>query len=166
MKKLILILFVIAGMSATLSAQEYDKAIGLRAGYPWSISYKHFLNESNALELMAGYWSYGNSVFYSWSYFSLGGAYLIHKPTGWYDGINWYWGAGARAQFWSFDYDASYLDDEYDNFSFGLGGYIGLDYKFENIPLNVSVDAAPHIVIGGFHSGLRFYGGAAARYTF
>ncbi|MDX2067050.1 MAG: hypothetical protein SFV55_01425 [Haliscomenobacter sp.] len=71
MKKLFF-LFAFLGavlFSNAIHAQAYNSAIGLRLGYPTSVSYKKFLTESNAIEIFAGYRGYS---FYNW--FSVGAA--------------------------------------------------------------------------------------------
>lgn len=152
-------LFVMA-IASNLKAQDYKSAIGLRFGYPLSITYKTFLNESNALELYAGYRGYSGI----YSYFSVGALYEIHKPINGVDGLSWYYGGGLSVQF--FTYDNSYVFTD-DNGSVGLGisGVIGLDYKFADAPFNLSVDFLPTIRFGGWDSGYYSWGALAARYV-
>ena len=162
MKKITLLfsmLFVMA-LASNLKAQDYNSAIGLRFGYPLSISYKTFLSESNALELYAGYRGYSGI----YSYFSVGALYEIHKPINGVDGLSWYYGGGLSVQF--FTYDNSYVFND-DNGSVGLGisGVIGLDYKFADAPFNLSVDFLPTIRFGGWDSGYYSWGALAARYV-
>ena len=75
MKKIVLLfsmLFILA-ITNEMKAQDYKSAIGLRFGYPVSISYKTFLTESNALELLAGYRGYSGI----YSYFSVGNGWVF-----------------------------------------------------------------------------------------
>lgn len=138
-------------------AQDFDSAIGLRFGYPLSVTYKTFISESNALEGYAGFRSFGNSV----SFLSLNAAYQIHKDIEDVDGLQWYYGAGGNIAFWSGDFLES-------NTSFGVSGYAGLSYTFVDIPLNLSVDWIPTFFINGnvgFADGFGGgYGSLAARY--
>lgn len=162
MKKITLLfsmLFVMA-VASNLKAQDYNSAIGLRFGYPLSISYKTFLTESNALELYAGYRGYSGI----YSYFTVGGLYEIHKPINGVDGLSWYYGGGVSVQF--FTYDNSYVFSD-DNGSLGVGisGVLGLDYKFADAPFNLSVDFLPTIRFGGWDSGYYSWGALAARYV-
>ncbi len=162
MKKITLLfsmLFVMA-VASNLKAQDYNSAIGLRFGYPLSISYKTFLTESNALELYAGYRGYSGI----YSYFTVGGLYEIHKPINGVDGLSWYYGGGVSVQF--FTYDNSYVFTD-DNGSLGVGisGVLGLDYKFADAPFNLSVDFLPTIRFGGWDSGYYSWGALAARYV-
>ena len=162
MKKIALLfsmLFVLA-LSSQLKAQNYNSAIGLRFGYPLSISYKTFMTESNALELYAGYRGYSGI----YSYFTVGGLYEIHKPINGVDGLSWYYGGGISVQF--FTYDNSYVfTDDNGSVGVGLSGVIGLDYKFADAPFNLSVDFLPTIRFGGWDGGYYSWGALAARYV-
>ena len=107
-----------------VGAQEYSSAVGARLGYPLSASYKTFMGDSNnALELIAGFRSFS---FYNW--FTVGGAYQFHNEIESVDGLQWYYGFGASAYFWSFD--TGFFGDTSVGTSVGIQGYIGLDYKF------------------------------------
>jgi len=163
MKKIALLFFTlfILGISSQLKAQNYQSAIGLRLGYPVSITYKTFMTESNALELYAGYRGYSGI----YSYFALGALYEIHKPFPDVDGLQWYYGGGASVQFYS--YDDFYFNNLDNGGSFGVGisGVIGLDYKFADAPFNLSLDFMPTFRIGGWDDGYYSWGALSARYV-
>jgi hypothetical protein len=142
----------------TLSAQEYKSAIGAKLGYGLVGSYKTFLNEKAALDIFAGI-GWGNSF--------LGGVYYQHHmPIGSVPGLQWFVGGGVS--FWSFSSGVGFGG----YYELGIAGDIGLDYAFENIPLNLSVDYAPTFVIldsydcpGCTYSRFRGgYGALTARY--
>jgi hypothetical protein len=138
-------------------AQDYKSAIGLRLGSPLSVSYKTFISEKGAFEGVAGFRSF---VGYSW--FNVGAYYQHHNEIASVDGLKWYYGAGVNAYFWS--YDTGFLGDG--STSFGISGVLGLDYKFADIPLNLSADWIPTFFVNGFGSGFGAgYGALAARYT-
>lgn len=162
MKKIALLfsfLFVLA-ISSQLKAQDYQSAIGLRFGYPVSISYKTFLTESNALELFAGYRGYSGI----YSYFSIGALYEIHQPISDVDGLSWYYGGGVSVQLFTYD-DDYFFNDDNGSVGLGLSGVIGLDYKFANAPFNLSLDFIPTIRIGGWDGGYYSWGALSARYV-
>jgi len=162
MKKLFF-LFAFLGaifFSNAIHAQAYKSAIGLRLGFPTSVTYKTFLTESNALELWAGYRGYS---FYNW--FSVGAAYEIHKPINGVENLQWYFGGGASAYF--YNYDNGFDFGNSGKFGLGIQGNLGLDYKFPNTPINISADWIPTIFVGsgyltGFGGG---YGAFSVRYT-
>ncbi len=140
------------------NAQSYSSAVGLRLGYPLSVSYKQFLNENGAIEAFGGFRSWSG---YSWV--NLGAMYEHHQPIPNVDGLNWYFGGGASVFFWN--YKDVFLEDEA-SVSFGILGTIGLDYKFEEVPINVSVDWVPAFFVNGYDNGFSAdYGAVSVRYV-
>lgn len=160
----VLTLFCCGLAFSSLQAQDYQKAIGLRLGYPASISYKMFLNSSNnALEVFLNYRSQ-NVFTYGYTRIGAGAGYQVHNDISSVDGLQWYYGGGASVYF--FNYDNEFFDDEA-NLSLGIQGYLGLDYKFEGAPVNLSLDWVPTFFIGGYGNGFGADNGAlAVRYTF
>jgi hypothetical protein len=139
MKKIIasLFLFAVIGAVNKLSAQQYKTALGIRLSNSQamvnnSISVKHFLNEKVAVE---GLISFGDP-------FSIGALAEIHRPMG-TAGINWFYGGGAYLGFVK-TFNAETGNSGTDP-NFGAQGVLGLDYKFANIPLNLSLDWKPEL---------------------
>ena len=159
MKRLLLTVSVIAVMAAfgSLYGQSYKSAIGARLGVPFAASYKTFISEPGAIEIFAGFRGYSG---YSWV--SANAAYQHHFPIGSVENLSWYAGAGAGVQFWNWKNSA--LDDS--NTCISIMGVIGLDYKFSEIPLNLSVDWMPTYFLGGYIGGFGGgYGSLSARYV-
>ncbi len=161
MKRTILLLSFLFAIFFSMNAQSYKSAVGLRFGYPTSVSYKHFLNDSNALEVSAGARFFS---FYRWVNVSV--AYQFYNPLDLdidgLEGLQWYFGFGGSAYLWNYD---DSLPNPGRNLSFGVQGYLGLDYAFDDIPLNLSIDWVPSLFLNGFSSGLRGgYGALSARY--
>ncbi|MEP7197482.1 MAG: hypothetical protein ABI851_13250 [Saprospiraceae bacterium] len=156
-----LIFCILCGVSKLdAQVQDYKSAIGLRLGYPVSLSYKTFISDRAAIEVYAGYRNYS---YFNW--FNLGGLYLHHTAIKSVEGLAWYVGGGANVLFWSYD-DTFYPNNDYASTSFGISGALGLDYKFDKIPLNLSVDWLPTFFVGGeFNTGFgASYGALSARY--
>ena len=140
MKKFIasIALFVAIGAASNISAQDYKTALGIRLSSSQamvnnSVSIKHFLNEKTAIE---GLLSFGDPL-------SIGALVEIHKPLGGTSGIKWFYGGGAYLGF------VKKTNTETGHTStdpnFGGMGVLGLDYKFANIPLNLSLDWKPEL---------------------
>jgi len=160
MQKIIFLsLFTILSIFS-LEAQQYKTAVGARLGYPFSASIKHYVSENHAVEAYVGTRGYSS---YRWANVSV--AYHVHKPLeieelG--ESFRWYYGVGGSAYFWS--WNDGFLDRSA-NTSFGVQGYVGLEYTFKNIPLNITVDWVPSVFINGFGAGFGGgYGALAARY--
>ena len=139
--------FVVLMLVATLSqAQDYNKAIGLRFGYPNAISGKMFINDNAALEGILGFRSFSST-----SYISITALYQIHKPIGSVDGLSWFYGGGANLYLYSFK--SSFSGDKSSNLAIGIAGSLGLDYKFDGIPVNLSLDWLPIFSLTGYDNG-------------
>jgi hypothetical protein len=156
-------------VTASLSGQEYQSSIGFRLGSPVSLSFKTFIGDDSALEFFANYRSESlGSVFntnYRWTAIGLGGAYQIHNPIDAVDGLYWYYGGGVSAYFWTYSDEVFFEDNS--SLSFGLQGYLGLDYAFANAPVNLSLDWVPTYFINGYVSGFGAdYGALSVRYIF
>ncbi|MFN7119665.1 MAG: hypothetical protein ACK4TA_22915 [Saprospiraceae bacterium] len=149
---------LLLGFHTVANAQNYTSAIGLRLGYPLSVSYKHFLNENGAIEAFGGFRSYAG---YGW--FNVGGLYQHHKPIADVEGLSWYFGGGASVYFWNYDNDFIGADA---STSFGILGNLGLDYKFADAPINVTLDWVPAFFVNGYGSGFGGgYGALGLRYV-
>lgn len=158
-KKVLLISALVLGCSMAIFSQEYKSAIGLRLGYPTSITYKHFISGPGAVEVFLGFRSWSG---YSWT--NIGAMYQHHFPIEGLDGLRWYVGGGASAFFWR--YKSSFVHGDSGNTSIGIMGVAGLDYKFESAPVNLSLDWVPIIFINGYGSGFGGgYGALSVRYT-
>jgi hypothetical protein len=160
MKKIICSFLLISGFcfATTLSAQDYKTALGVRlssspAMVNNSISLKHFLNERTAVEAL---FSFGDPL-------ALGALVEVHTPLG-TSGIQWFYGGGGYLAFVK-TFNPNKNKNETDA-NFGAQGVIGLDYKFANLPLNLSLDWKPELNIV---SDINFEPAAigfTARFTF
>ena len=149
MKKVLFLLSVAGIFSVGLKAQEYKTAVGIRLG-PNSpaiapgFTVKHFLDEKHAIEGIVGI---NNGI-------GVCGLYEWHFPVAAVEHLQWFAGAGAYA---AYRYKTTYI---------GGAGIVGVDYKFPEIPLNISIDWKPELNIiqnVGFEaSGVGF----SARFTF
>lgn len=160
MKKVIasLLLFAIVFTVNKASAQDYKTAIGLRLSSSQaivnnSVSVKHFLNEKTAIE---GLFTFGDPL-------AISGLIEIHQPVG-ASGVKWFYGGGGYIGFLK-TYNPNKDRNETD-VHFGAQGVLGLDYKFQNIPLNLSLDWKPEL---NLVSDINFEPAAVgftARFTF
>lgn len=139
--------------SSSYSGQSYTTALGVKF-YPGAISLKHFISDKNALEGLGYFWNRG---------FRFTGLYEIHGNINGAPGLKWYIGPGAHIGVYNTKYD----NDKGGSF-FGVDGVLGLDYKFRDAPINLSLDWQPSFEFGGGHyDGFSAnWGGFAVRYTF
>ena len=151
MKKILLLSFIL--LSKFLFSQEYKTAIGIKGGYPGfgSLNAKYFLSESTALEATFGGMSrenYGNGAFVILDY-------EIQRSLESY--FSWYYGGGGLLGFTTNDTGTTKLQ-------LGINSTIGLEYTFEDVPINCSLNTGPLIFIS---PEVRFNwgGGLSIRYA-
>lgn len=155
MKRTLTILLVVAVLSIGAQAQSYKSAIGLRGGDPSGVTFKTFITNTNALELIAGtgYWGHN---------FSITGYYQWQKPTGWTPNLDWFIGPGAHVGFWNDYYKTSYNT----GILIGVDGIIGLEYTLDDIPLNFAFGMGPTFQLTSGPGWYYWNGGLAVRYVF
>jgi len=155
MKRLLTVILVLIAISAGAQAQSYKSAIGLRGGDPFGISFKTFINSTNALELTVGtgYWGHN---------FAITGFYEWQNPTGWTPNLDWFIGPGAHIGFWN-----DYYTDEYSTgILLGVDGIVGLEYTLDDIPLNFALGVGPTLHLTSGPGWYHWNGGCAVRYIF
>ena len=140
-------LVAVAGFTAA-QAQDYKTGLGIRfssnhAAINNSISIKHFVSGSTAIE---GLISFGDP-------FAIGALIELHNGIGDVPGMAWYYGGGAYVGFSG-------------GRNVGAQGVLGLDYKFANLPLNLSIDWKPELNIIRQLSFEPAAVGLSARFTF
>ena len=160
MKKLIFVSLLAVGLGSltTLSAQDYKTALGVRlsssnAMQNNSISIKQFISPTTAIE---GLFTFGDPL-------ALGALLEFHKPLT-AAGLRYFYGGGGYISFLK-TVNVNTQKTSTDA-NFGAQGIIGLDYKFNNIPLNISLDWKPELNIV---SDINFEPAAigfSARFTF
>lgn len=140
---------------------NYNTGVGLRLGSPVSVSLKHFFSEAIAGEAYLGTRGYSG---YRWT--NISAALQWHKPIESVEGLNWYLGGGASIFFWSFN-NNFFFSENFNTTTFGLQGYLGLEYIFEGFPISLTADWVPTIFINGFTSGFGAgFGSLGIRYVF
>jgi hypothetical protein len=156
MKKLFLVFTAFSILSITAYGQDYRTSLGLRAGLPYGLTVKHFLSKTNALEgILAS----------SWGGFVVTGLYENEHWTGKYPGLNWFWGFGAHAGFWDTGMNPN-VDETYTGSIIGADAIVGLEYTFDEIPLNLSLDLLPTFNLIGYAGWGGINGAISIRYVF
>lgn len=142
--------------SRSANSSSYRTALGVKVWDGGGITLKHFFNPSHAGELIGYFWR--NGVRFT-------GLYEIHGNIEGASGLRWYIGPGAHIGFYDYDGRGNNRNDR-DGTYVGVDGVLGLDYKFNSAPINLSIDWQPSIEFGdgrGFYGG---WGGLGIRYTF
>src|SRR5438128_2659510 len=127
-------LLVISSRSEAQSmGSEYRTALGVKF-WPGGITIKHFIRDDRALEGIGYFWEHG---------FRFTGLYEIHGDINGAAGLKWYVGPGAHIGVYNedwYDHGHWYRDG---HGSFGIDGVLGLDYKINNAPIDLSLDIQP-----------------------
>ena len=141
MKKILVVVLLAAGAGLinNVSAQgtNYRTALGVRlsssnALQNNSVSFKQFITDKTAIEAL---FTFGDPL-------ALGAMLEIYKPLA-ADGLSWFYGGGGYIAFVKTLNKRTQKENTDPNF--GAQGIIGLDYKFNNIPLNISLDWKPEL---------------------
>jgi hypothetical protein len=138
--------------SLNLMGQSYKLALGVKGGFPGSggINLKYFIKNSNAIEGTIG--GGKNSIFLTG---------LFEKTNSLEEGFSWYYGGGATLGAYSYFTSTNTKNTE------GLAilnGVLGVEYKFEDLPLNLAIDTGPAIEVYP-DIGFGWAGALAVRYV-
>lgn len=155
MKKNILLSLMIVFGSFYATSQDYNTGIGLRGGLSNGLTIKHFIGEKAALE---------GILTSRWRGFNVTGLYEIHNKTG-VDRLNWYFGAGAHIGFWN-GKNVKWANDNNDYVVIGIDGILGIEYNFEKVPFNISLDWKPSMNLIGYNGFWGDGGAFSLRYIF
>ena len=156
MKKFGLIAFFVIGISISAAVaqnmgREYTTALGVKVLDGAGITLKHFIKQNRALEGIAYFWNRGVRIT---------GLYELHFDINGASGLKWYIGPGAHLGI----YNNNYRDG--DGAFVGIDGVLGLDYKINKAPLNLSLDWQPSFEFGTGRGFSGNWGGLGIRYTF
>jgi len=136
MKKLLLSIVLTTVMTLFFSETkaQYKNALGVRLGDSYGVTFKTFLRPDRALDFILNV-----KDRHTYSVFRLTGLYEQHLPVNLegLPGLRWYYGGGGTI--------GSFHDKRTDASQFYLSadGVIGLDYKFNGAPINLSLDWKP-----------------------
>lgn len=146
----------------TFAAPATKFGIGALLGDPTALSVKSFLNQTTAVDGGVGYGKHEVILF---------GDYLRHFPgrlgrqNGFIAALSPYVGVGPVFAFGTKDKSHSMIEDDEDTFAFGGRIPFGIEWMSQEIPLGVSLELVPGLVVIPETNAL-FQGGLALRYYF
>ena len=119
--------------------RNYSTAIGIKGGYPsyGSFNIKHRLNGIQAIEGSIGGSAIGNGII-------IEGLYEFNNPLK-ENGLEWYYGGGVILGFIKTVEGSNWEEKNY--LLSGIKSVIGIEYTFEDFPLNIAIDTGPIVVI-------------------
>jgi hypothetical protein len=119
------IIFVLLAVNSSFA--QYRHQAGVRLGsydqvVATGFTYRHHLNNNKAIEVML---NLREPI-------ALGAFYEIFKPIGLASNLHWFYGGGAFVGFSGVD-------------NLGIAGIAGLDYQFNEVPINLTIDWKPEL---------------------
>ncbi len=132
MKKIILSAFILL-VTGGLFAQNYKESIGLRLGTSIGASYKTYLSQDRAIEAILDLDIFDKDLMK----INVTGIYQFVFKTD-VTGLNFYAGPGISA--------GVYLGNE-NGLLLAINGMAGVEYKFHDVPLSISLDWNPKVQI-------------------
>lgn len=183
-------------MAWGFAAHAQRHGIGLRLGDPVGITYKNYLSKTQSVEFGLGtvspnwHWSYYQNSFEHYPQFNndryvshevlstvyLQARYLLNydlRIDGMIGKLDWYWGLGAmlkstqvRYAFQAISGNEPVRREVKSDIDLGPEGIIGLEYKFEDVPVSVFAETSLLIELLDRPGAVRVFGGAGVRYNF
>lgn len=156
MKKIIIAIVALFAMSTAANAQLSDLGVRFNGGYGYGAELSALWGMGgNRLETDLG-WNLGDH----WNAISFAAVYQWTGEIG--SGFGWFAGVGGWLGMWS--HDANYVGVDNDGFNLALAGQAGIEYNFDAIPIQLSLDVRPrfnlipstHFDWGGVAFGIRY----------
>lgn len=126
----------------SVKAQDYKTSIGVRGGFSNGLTVKHFTGSSAAIEVILSS---------RWRGFKATALFEKHGRAISSSKLNYYYGLGGHIGVWESKYTpwgrrgTSYT-------VIGVDGILGLEYTFDEIPFNISLDWKPELNLFGYNS--------------
>jgi len=161
MKKIYILIFGILFFYNVNAQFYYKTAVGLKLGWGIGLNAKHFIgdNSDHAVEVALDFQKGG---------FIFNGYYEYHLEAFKADGLRWFFGGGPYIGIWDKGSQWSKIEDFGDKnklFVSGIVAIMGIEYTFNNFPINVALDLQPRYNFIG-SSQMWATGGITLRYTF
>ncbi len=158
MKRLVLLGFIVISSVLSTNAQDFDMAVGGRLGVPFGVSFKKFINETDAIDITMGFSGAGVGTS-----LSILGQYQRHADIDFEDveNLQWFYGLAVSGNRWGYvGHHGVYV-----------GGHaaFGLSYTLEDYPINLSIETNPGLFLGlsdRYNKGLflSYYSGICGRF--
>lgn len=170
MKYITVSIFLLVCVSCVHAQQLYEKSGGLRLGSTSGLTYKKFVTEDEAVELLMSGRNEGLQVhvlyqFYTPMEFSFNDRFYL------------FYGLGGHVGFEKFDdihktiineTGDEFIYEEKTFFAMGVDGSIGVEYRWLEVPMTISFDLKPYFnFIGMRHTKAKFWDSAISfKYVF
>lgn len=158
MKKIVITFLIVFGFVSASKAQDYKTGVGLRGGFESGLTVKHFTGEKSAFEFILAS---------RWRGFNITGLYEVHNLAFNEERLKWFIGFGGHVGFWDGNYTHKYWGEPGVSYTVaGIDGILGLEYNFNEVPINLSLDWKPAFNIVGYSGWWADGGALSIRYIF
>jgi len=142
MKKILVAVFLIGMIQFQVFGQgDYRTSIGVRGAPSSGLTLKHFATNNV---------SYEGILSTRWGGFTLTGLYQLNQQAFGTQKWNFFYGVGGHVGYWDGNQNHPWFDDDDDYVVAGIDGIIGLEFTFESIPFNASLDWKPAFNIASY----------------
>ena len=168
--KYLLLASLILAFSSLYSQQLYDKSGGIRLGHTSGLTYKKFILENEAMEMILSGRNDG---------LQFTAIYMFHEPMefSFNDRFYLHYGLGGHIGYEKFDDLAKVLSnaagdefiyEERSFFAMGIDGSLGIEYRWLEIPATFGFDIKPYFnFIGMRYTKAKFWDAAISfKYVF
>ena len=142
---IVFISFQATAQNKTANSIDYKTAVGVKLWDGGGLTLKTFIKEDRALEFIGFFNRYGTRIT---------GLYEFHGDLNTEGNLKWYLGGGGHVGLYKLKTTI-----------IGIDGVIGIDYKFNNMPLNLALDWQPSFEFNRNYLFSGNWGGLAIRYT-
>lgn len=156
MKRLVLVFSLIMLISLSYG-QSFKTGLGLRGGVTQGITIKHFVGANHAFDFLIGAHHRGLNVAV---------LYEIHSHSIFdVSNLSLFYGFGGHVGYYNHAYITQWGNYTGDVLAVGVSGVLGIEYTFDEIPINIGIDINPAINI---LPAIRYWQGGALylRYVF
>lgn len=125
------------------SGQSYQHAIGVKLGSPFGLSFKAFIDDNEAIEILGTGWPHGprGTFLYQWHK-------EMNNPQ-----FCWYVGTGAHLQLYtltSVGIAERFRFSSEKGYGFGVEGVAGIEYKIRKTPIITDFNLKPNFEVTSF----------------
>ncbi|MEO9803176.1 MAG: hypothetical protein ABJF04_08020 [Reichenbachiella sp.] len=130
-----------------IQAQQYDRSAGIRLGGSSGLTFKKFIVDEQAIELIIS--NQKNGI-------QLTGMFLMHQPmhVSFNENFYFYYGVGGHVgveehdnldKILSNNDPTMFLYEEKSYLTLGIDGMIGIEYRMLSVPITLSIDSKPYL---------------------
>ena len=143
--KRLLVLSIFVLFMQTLSAQDFNRAIGIRAGHTAGFDYRFYTEEALSFKILL---ATNNGI-------RLHGLMEFHRDDifNFTDQLSLFYGGGVHGGYENWDEvhyqnNRSWVENR-TAFVMGIDGIVGVEYMLYEIPISIGIEAKPYIDIFG-----------------